>query len=811
MASAWTLIKGNSETATKSKNIGILTSGGDSQGMNAAVRAITRVTLQRGCTPYAIYEGYQGLVDGGNMIRKLGWEDVRGILGLGGTAIGTARCLAFRQREGRLQAAYNMISNGIDALIVVGGDGSLTGADLLRSEWSSLVDELISTGRVKESECAHLRHHLHIVGLVGSIDNDMAATDMTIGAVTSLHRICEALDSLASTAMSHQRAFVVEVMGRHCGWYTLMAAIAVGADWVFLPERPPPLDPQYGDNWETELCDRLKKQREMGNRKSLIIIAEGAIDKNLNPIKPEYVKSVLEKKLGLDTRVTTLGHVQRGGSPAAYDRYLATVQGVEAVEAVLRSTPAIPPPMIGIHQNKITCAPLMEAVRLTHEVSGAISKKDFKRAMELRDPDFNGAYDSYIESTLLAFGPGARKLPEDKQLRIAVMHTGAPAGGMNAAVRTAIRLCLNRGHVALGIRNGFYGLVHDEVHPVGWQEVESWQTKGGCELGTNRDHPRPVPAYGPEISPKGVGNFIDCGLIAYHLQKHDIQALMVVGGFEAYTSLLTLGRARPAYPAFCIPMVHLPATVSNNVPGTDFSLGSDTALNSIVEACDRIKLSANASRRRVFVVEVQGGNCGYLAVMGGLASGATTVYIPEEGITIDTLQRDIKHLCRRYREDTHMGIPSEGRLVLRNEEVSKDTYTTQVLSQILKAEGKGLFDSRTATLGHLQQGGIPSPLDRIRATRLAVNCVDWIQESAKPGNGMTVFTRDPKHCAVIGIRGAKVVFTDVETLLLETDVAKRRSRKELWWSGLPRLVRILAKQEYFEDGDVPEGDKEASI
>ncbi|KAJ1564548.1 6-phosphofructokinase, alpha subunit [Nowakowskiella sp. JEL0078] len=547
----------------------------------------------------------------------------------------------------------------------------------------------------------------------------------------------------------------------------------------------------------------------MGNRKTLVIIAEGAIDKHLNAIKPEYVKSVLEEKLGLDTRVTTLGHVQRGGTPCAYDRYLATVQGVEAVEAVLRSTPDTPPPMIGMSQNKITNVPLMEAVKLTHEVSAAISQKDFKRAMELRDPDFTSAFDAYIESTLKATGPGAHLLPENKRLRIGIIHTGAPAGGMNAATRMAVRLCLNRGHVAVGIWNGFSGLIKDDVRPLDWQEVESWQTKGGSELGTNRDHPLPLSNDERKYAPKG-SNFVECGVIAYHMQKHNIQALMIIGGFEAYTSLLALCRARSVFPAFCIPMVHLPATVSNNVPGTDFSLGSDTALNAIVEACDRIKLSANASRKRVFVVEVQGGNCGYLAVMGGLAVGATSIYIPEEGISISNLEKDIKHLCRRYHEDNENGVPSEGRLILRNEEVSKDTYPTEILSKILKAEGKGLFDSRTAILGHLQQGGIPSPLDRIRATRLAVNCIDWIQESvdqsiSKPGFP-SPYTIDPNHCAVIGIRGARTVFTSVEELLLETDVVKRRSKKELWWSGLPQLVRILAKYEYF-DNQEPEKSK----
>ena len=146
---------------------------------------------------------------------------------------------------------------------------------------------------------------------MGSIDNDMSSTDITIGAFTSLHRICESIDSLTSTALSHQRAFVVEVMGRHCGWLALMAGIASGADWVFLPERPPPSLDKAVD-WESEMCARLKEQRAMGSKKTMVIVCEGAIDRHLNPIKSDYIRQVISTRLGLDTRVTTLGHVQRG-------------------------------------------------------------------------------------------------------------------------------------------------------------------------------------------------------------------------------------------------------------------------------------------------------------------------------------------------------------------------------------------------------------------------------------------------------------------------------------------------------------------
>ena len=237
----------NPATMGSKKKIAIMTSGGDAPGMNAAVRACVRMAIHMGCDAYCVYEGYDGLVRGGDLIRRMEWHDVRGWLSEGGTLIGTARCMAFFERAGRLSAAKNMILNGIDALIICGGDGSLTGADRFRSEWPELLGELISTGQLKREQVDQYRH-LNIVGLVGSIDNDLSGTDATIGCYSALARICYAIDLIEAMAYSHSRAFVVEVMGRHCGWLALMAGVATGADFIFIPEKP------REDNWREEMC-----------------------------------------------------------------------------------------------------------------------------------------------------------------------------------------------------------------------------------------------------------------------------------------------------------------------------------------------------------------------------------------------------------------------------------------------------------------------------------------------------------------------------------------------------------------------------
>lgn len=231
----------------KKRRIGVMTSGGDAPGMNGAVRAIVRMSIAKGCEAYGVYEGYEGLVQGGDLIKQMYWEDVRGWLSEGGTLIGTARCKAFMERPGRLRAAKNLIMKGIDALIICGGDGSLTGADIFRDEWPGLIKELVESKKLTKEQAEPFKH-LNIVGLVGSIDNDMSSTDATVGCYSSLGRICEAVDCIDATAFSHQRAFVIEVMGRHCGWLALMAGVSTGADFTFIPEKPP------SENWESDMC-----------------------------------------------------------------------------------------------------------------------------------------------------------------------------------------------------------------------------------------------------------------------------------------------------------------------------------------------------------------------------------------------------------------------------------------------------------------------------------------------------------------------------------------------------------------------------
>lgn len=365
-------------------------------------------------------------------------------------------------------------------------------------------------------------------------------------------------------------------------------------------------------------------------------------------------------------------------------------------------------------------------------------------------------------------------------MRIGIMHVGAPAGGMNAATRAAVAYCLTRGHTPVALHNSFSGFVrhHADVSPrpssvreFDWLQVDDWASKGGSEIGTNRGLPSSV----------GIGE------VASLIKQYKIDALFLVGGFEAFQSLAELRVGRFEYPDLYIPMTVLPATISNNVPGTEYSIGSDTCQNELLDHCDKNKKSAASSRRRIFVIETQGGRCGYAAMLAGLSVGAVAVYTPEEGISLDMIASDIKFLKDGFRKD--VGQSRAGRVLLINEKASK-VYNAELISNMIAEESGGLCESRWSVPGHVLQGDTPSPMDRVRATRLAMRCIEHLEGFA--GKSTDEIGDDPFSWTVIGIKGAQVVFTPMQEVEeKETDWANRRP-KDAWWLWMKEMVDTMS-------------------
>uniref|UniRef100_A0A672ND78 ATP-dependent 6-phosphofructokinase, muscle type-like n=1 Tax=Sinocyclocheilus grahami TaxID=75366 RepID=A0A672ND78_SINGR len=689
------------------KAIAVLTSGGDAQGMNAAVRATVRVGIYTGAKVYFVHEGYQGLVDGGDNIRQATWESVSMMLQLGGTVIGSARCQDFRSKEGRAKAACNLVKLG-----------KITAEEAKRSS------------------------HLNIVGMVGSIDNDFCGTDMTIGTDSALHRIMEVVDAITTTAQRY---------------LALITALACGADWVFIPEMPP------DEGWEDHLCRRLTYQRSIGNRLNVIIVAEGALDRHGKPITCDIIKNLVTKKLGFDTRATILGHVQRGGTPSAFDRILGSRMGVEAVMALLEATPDTPACVVSLSGNMAVRLPLMECVQVTKEVTKAMAEGRFEEAVKLRGKSFENNWNTY---KLLAHVTA----PDVKSnINIAIMNVGAPCAGMNAAVRSAVRIGILQGHSMLAVHDGFDGLAHGTIEPMTWGYVGGWTGKGGSNLGTKRS----LPARMIEE-------------ISLNIAKFNIHALVIIGGFEAFVGGLELWNYREKYEELCIPLVVIPATVSNNIPGSDFSIGADTALNTITTTCDRIKQSAAGTKRRVFIIETMGGYCGYLATMAGLAAGADAAYIYEEQFGIHDLETNVEHLLEKMKTTVKRG------LILRNEKCNAN-YTTDFIFNLYSEEGKGVFDCRKNVLGHMQQGGTPTPFDRNFGTKMGAKAVLWLTEKLKEcyRHGR-IFANTPDSACVLGMKKRAMIFQPLSDLKEDTD-SEHRIPKTQWWLKLRPILKILAK------------------
>lgn len=305
------------------KKLAVLTSGGDSPGMNAAVRSVVRTCAYHGVECFGVYQGYEGLIEGD--FKVMDARSVKGIINKGGTILKSARSKEFRTKEGRQKAFQHLKDAEIDGLVVIGGDGSFTGALIFNQEFG-----------------------FPVMGIPGTIDNDIFGTSHTLGFDTALNTVVDAIDKIRDTASSHNRLFFIEVMGRDVGHIALNVGIAGGAEEILIPEEDLGLD---------RLVESLNKSRKSGKSSSIVVVAEGdKIGKNIFELK-DYVDENME---GYDVRVSVLGHMQRGGAPSCFDRVLASRMGVKAVEALLDGQSNY---MVGLIAGKMELTPLDNAIK----------------------------------------------------------------------------------------------------------------------------------------------------------------------------------------------------------------------------------------------------------------------------------------------------------------------------------------------------------------------------------------------------------------------------------------------------------------
>ena len=680
------------------KKVAILTSGGDAPGMNAAIRGTVRAALNRGWEAYGIRDGYRGLLEGGDMIFPLDWVDVSWNFREGGTFLGSARCPELKEtttqsKKLKEKALMNLYRHNISDLVIVGGDGSLTGGYAL---FSLLQNREYSTPALK-----HMK--LSIVGIPGSIDNDIAYTDMSIGVDTTLNTIVESIDRLRDTATSHRRVIIVEVMGRRRGYLAVMSGLATGADRIFIREE------RVSQSELTTMLLVLQKSFEEGQKAGIIVRAEGA------PVSTTFLKEtiavLLEPKR--EVRETVLGHLQRGGNPTVFERTLATRMGVRAIQLLDTISPE--PQLVRLNAKKISSAPLLKSLT------------------KIQTPAFQEGLSSNTKTALHL----SRKLempPEEKSrgIRIGLLTDGTNVSGMNMAIRSVARLALNRGITVKGIKGGFSGLSKGPESTVNLQwsmlEMKSILRRAGTLLG--------VSSSGFPLDEKGYG------AIKKHMKQFKIDGLIVIGNTAVYRAAHRLSALVNT------PVVGIPAASHCNLPATDWVIGMDSTLNDLLQGIDRAADAAHVTRK-IFIVHLKGEFCNCLVKLVALAGGAEQVLIYEHAAGPagqHAFQKKVRNSMNELKKMIALG-KTFGTIVFYSRHPETADQAIQFIKQSLRTEGITL-DTTIIPLETSLGGIIPTAFDRILAKRLGEKSLETVLKK--------IAARDYSF-HIVGIKGKEIV------------------------------------------------------
>jgi 6-phosphofructokinase 1 len=672
------------------KKIGILTSGGDSPGMNPAIRAAVRTAIFKGIEVVGIIGGYQGILN--RKFKPLQWHDMGRIIQRGGTILGTGRYPEFQELSTRQKAVEILKSEGMDGLIVIGGDGSFRGAKAL---WDDF--------------------HYPVVGIPGTIDNDIWGTDFSLGTDTALNLGVQALDRLRDTAESHKRVFVVEMFGNQSGYLVTLCGLAAGAAHILVPEKPV----VEGDL--DDLADRIKKWYSQAvnqsvwdelPRNAIIVIAEGAklghlpgerLDNNL--MKVRDIHGRLEKKLnevGGDCRVAVLGHTQRGGSPSSFDRILGARLGAKAVEVLIQEKGAF---MVGVKGRNLVTRRLDDVLENTKRLQEhPHENKELKMLVELQNSL------SEVDPPLPA-NPGSKKL--------LILTSGADAPGMNMGIRAVVRFACRKGWKCFGAFNGFSSLLNggmEGIQELDWEDVHMGKmVLGGSFLGTERRKEI------QEADVEQVWQVID---------SKGIDGLVIFGGIHSFQACYQLN----SYPGRK-PIAFIPATISNNIPGTDMCIGADTGLNNIVTVLDKAKDTGTALQR-ILVVQTMGRSCGWLAIHAALAGGAEAVFDKETGVSLDKLEHVTGYLKKAF---SRHGMEAQKTGVIILNERAGEIFSAGTIADILAYETK--HEARVVNPGQMQRGGPPSAFDRVLACYFGNQAVEELER---------VFQENDNEAFVVG-------------------------------------------------------------
>lgn len=618
------------------KRIGVLTSGGDAPGMNAAIRAVVRTAIADGMEVIGIRRGFSGLID--EDFIELNGRSVTDTIQKGGTFLYTARCPEMITKEGQDKAAENCRKNGIEALVVIGGDGSFRGCQ-------SLSDRGIN-----------------VVGVPGTIDLDIACTEYTIGFDTAVNTAMEAIDKIRDTSTSQERCSIIEVMGRHAGFIALWCGLANGAEAVLTTELY-----KYE---EQKLINDIQTKRKNGRKHYIIINAEGIGDS-------EDMAKRIEYATGMPTSATILGYLQRGGSPTCKDRVFASAMGAKAVDILYKGG----------------------SKRVVAYKNGAFVDYDMDEALAMKKTLDPFLVDMLSKLTRKGEGLLMKKegmLPSTDETTgkrtIAVLTSGIDAPGMNAAIRAVVRTAIGYDMKVFGFKRGFAGLIEKDYIEMTNSTMSETVQKGGTLLLASE-----CPEFLTEEGQKKA--------VATIKELH-IDDLIVIGGNGTMRGGIDLMK-------YGINVVGIPATVDLDVACSEYTIGFDTAVNTAMEAIDKVR-DTSQSHERCSVIEVSGKNSGFNALWCGIANGAEEIITPEYYDRNE--QRIISEIINKKK------IGKRLHLIVNAESVGR---SASLAKNIEFATG---LETRATVLGMLQRGGTPSCQDRVFASAMGGRAVEAINE-----------------------------------------------------------------------------------
>ena len=678
----------------KTKKIAIMTSGGDAPGMNAAVRGAIRTALNLGWEVYGIKDAYLGLTTGGENIVPLDWLDVGFPFREGGTFLGSARYTdiqgdSSKARKLKEKALMNLKQHGISGLLVIGGDGSLTGAYELYNFLEQNRHTLPSLEKMP----------LSIIGIPGSIDNDIACTSMSIGVDTTLNTIVESIDKLRDTATSHKRISIVEVMGRKRGYLAVMSGLASGADRIFIGEE------KISQEDLNNMLHVLHQSFLIGQKAGVIVRSEGA------SFSTSFLKEIISELLEprREVRETVLGYLQRGGSPTAFERALATRMGVKAT--TLLNSDLSEPQLVNFVDNEIKSVPLKLFVKKVREQEfqtelSPNAKKAFQLAIQLEEPP----------------------VKKSAKLKIALVTDGNNVSGMNMALRAVARLALNNGIEVRGIKGGFAGLhkINNNLLNLEWDmlEMKGVLRRAGTLLGVSSNHT----------------GFSDDEYISLkdRLVDAKIDGVILVGNLKTYYHANRLAELSD------IPIVGIPADTNCNLPGTSWVIGMDSAMNDMVKGIDRTADAAHV-KRSITLINLTGEYCRCLVSLSALSGGAEQVIIDELPHSHENLEH-LKQQVNKTIENLKTMFGAGKRfasIVIYCKHPGRADIAIDLIQTAIDTAGIKL-DTTLSTLAASYGGIIPTAFDRILAKRMGERAMNQLLQNIK---------KDDSFFHIVGISG----------------------------------------------------------